>query len=151
MDKRLKPTRETKYGVATDKAKEGLGGVHVVQGTMIDPVSIPCVECPFRKDSKSGHLGGYTPELFIQAVYSPASIACHMSPGFKGAEVSKSHHCTGLAVFRHNLAYPHEPVMYGAVAAVAHVIANPHESHKNVFDTAEEFIAHHKEGQKNAD
>lgn len=113
-------------------------------------VKLPCVECPLRRDSAPGYLGGYTPEMYLEVMFSPASIACHSSPGFHEGEVGKQHHCTGVAAFRANV---------GWIASVEHngvmMPTYAHQSTREIgsdtehyFASAQEFYDHHKKGQE---
>jgi hypothetical protein len=38
----------------------------------------PCAECPWRKDSLKGYLGGNTPEMYADSVQNGEAPACHM-------------------------------------------------------------------------
>lgn len=113
------------------------------------PTNKVCVECPFRKDSTPGHLGGYTPDMYVEALRSPASIACHMSPGFYAGDHSTQHHCTGLAIMRDKSNYPTVPLVNGAQTAVIYTRARAAQEQRDVvFDTLLDFHKHHSEGQE---
>ena len=51
--------------------------------SMREPAKIMCAECPLARTSTPGFLGGYTALQYLQILHGPASIACHMSKGFK--------------------------------------------------------------------
>lgn len=136
--------------------KTDMGGVHTRapgEGMKIAKER-SCRECPFRRDSEPGYLGGYSPEMYIEAVLSPVSLACHCSPGFHERVIETQIHCTGLAAFRANL---------GWIASVRdearrQVIAS--EAHKSTqavgcdteqyFGSCQEFYDHHAAGQQPA-
>ncbi len=54
----------------------------------------PCSDCPFRRDSLPGWLGGNTPLDFVRMAHSETSYRCHAKIG---------PHCAGLAIFRANV------------------------------------------------
>lgn len=139
------------YGAEPVKAASGTGGIKVVAKGMKDAIKTPCVECPFRRDSASGYLGGYTPDMYMSATFSPASLACHKSPGFHEGEIEKQRHCTGLAAFRANTGYIASVRLPGGGVSPSHA----HDSTKLVgsdtevyFATPEEFCEHHEPGQR---
>jgi hypothetical protein len=141
------------YGNRPVKADQGTGGVQVVRKGMQRAIKTPCVECPFRRDSAPGYLGGYTPEMYMDATFSPVSLACHKSPGFHEGEIDKQRVCTGLAAFRANTGYIASVVAPRGQIGVVPVIT--HESTQFVghdeetyFATPQEFIDHHGPGQK---
>jgi hypothetical protein len=133
------------YGNQPVKAEEGIGGLRTVQKGMRDPAPTPCRECPLRRDSASGYLGGYTPEMYIEVLHSPASLACHCSPGFHEGTIETQRHCTGVAAYRANVGHI---AQVGGLPTGAHratqIIGADTETY---FASPEEFIAHHKPGQ----
>lgn len=138
------------YGSKPIKEQEGTGGVVATSRTMKPALVSPCVECPLRKDSASGYLGGYTPEMYLEILYSPASIACHSSPGFHEGVIETQRHCTGVAAFRANVGYVCSvPTPHGLVPTTAHestkLIGSDTEHY---FDTPEAFVEHHRKGQE---
>jgi hypothetical protein len=156
MSRKLRPStpghkQKGYYGNQPIKEAEGHGGVVTVRKGMQRAIKTPCVECPFRRDSAPGYLGGYTPEMYMEATFSPASLACHRSPGFHEGEIEKQRVCTGLAAFRANTGFiasvPHP--QGGLVSSAAHestqFVGSDAETY---FASPEEFIAHHKPGQK---
>jgi len=134
------PTCE--FGNSTVKAEQGLGGLHRTEAHMQTAIKTPCAECPLRRDSTPGYLGGYTPEMYIVAMFSPASIACHLSPGFDARDISTQRHCTGVAAFRANVGYLNR-VTIADQSTMA--VGNNREM---FFATIQEFVDHHKKGQK---
>lgn len=135
MTKQLRPARPTKYGAVPDKAAEGTGGLYLGPAFK-QPAAQTCIECPLRRDATPGHLGGYTPEMYIEALHSMASIACHMDPGFKRREFR---HCTGVCGYRANVDH--------ATGLVADYATEAVGKRQDVFASAAEFVAHHKKGQ----
>jgi len=60
----------------------------------------PCMECPFRRESWPGFLGGFTIEETISAALSEESFQCHMTRidndnGYTG----KPKECAGRLLF----------------------------------------------------
>ncbi len=51
----------------------------------------PCHECPFRKNSLKGWLGGFTAEETYAAARSEAEFDCHLTRG----EEQERKHCAG--------------------------------------------------------
>lgn len=104
------------------------------------PAKGTCAECPMRRDSKRGALGGWTPEMYIEALGGLPDIACHLSKGFDVRNPEEQRSCTGVANFRCNT---------GLVARLPHGnsrIAALHAgpNHDDVFSTLLEFYRHHK-------
>jgi hypothetical protein len=64
-----------------------------------DPSRAPCAECPLRRTSLPGALGGYTVAQYIEILHGIADIACHMSPGFPNNRALQRS-CTGIAMYR---------------------------------------------------
>lgn len=112
-----------------------------------------CRECPFRRDSAPGYLGGYSPEMYLDAVLSPQSLSCHCSPGFHDRVIETQLHCTGLAAFRANLGWIASVRLPNGMT----VPSNAHKSTQAVgcdteqyFATCDEFYQHHTAGQEPA-
>lgn len=118
------------------------------------PCKTLCKECPLRRDSIRGWLGGWTPEMYIKALHSDVDIACHMSAGFveagkaraqggdaraytNPAYLAEMRSCTGVAHYRANTGKL--PRSSHAADAVRHV----GENHDAVFSTPQEFLDHH--------
>lgn len=143
----MKPARTPTCEHGNRHTKESLGGIHAVPGRMGPAAPALCVECPLRRDSTPGYLGGYSPEMYLEAMRSGVSIACHMSPGFNANDIATQRHCTGVAAFRANT---------GVVAMVDGHLTVAHESTvaigntslvSFVFASEDDFVAHHKPGQ----
>ncbi len=105
-------------------------------------VQIPCAACPWRRDSKPGGLGSKEPtETFIGQVYGPFYLPCHCGYPRDGSDPDwkekalKAPQCAGAAIFRANIGVSrHLPEQLHRLPA------DP----AKVFETAEEFTAHHK-------
>ncbi len=81
-----------------------------------------CSDCPLRRDSLNGWLGGATPEQYAGLCHSDEVVECHVHAGSR---------CAGLAIYRRNVAkwQPEE-----------HRLPADREA---IFATPMEFIAHH--------
>lgn len=86
---------------------------------------VPCSDCPFRRDSLPGWLGGELPEPFI---YSQAH-----GDGPYGCHVIVNQQCAGMAVYRANI--EHDPAYIAALRLPADPV--------KVFATPREFLEHH--------
>ncbi|MCY1299880.1 hypothetical protein D9M70_494250 [compost metagenome] len=101
----MKPTRTPTCPHGNRHTIKDVGGLRTVPARMGPPTGVPCVECPARRDSKPGYLGGYSAEMYLQILHSPASIACHLSPGFQEGDIARQNHCTGAASYRANVGH----------------------------------------------
>jgi hypothetical protein len=101
------------------------------------PTKIACFECPLRRKSTPGYLGGYTTEQYLDILHGIADIACHQSPGFPENH-AETRSCTGVAKYRANVGITR--LAHNAAAAVAHVGPDREE----VFASPEEFFKHHQ-------
>lgn len=142
-------------GFANTHAKTDTGGLKLMSGSSGMKVcsTTPCAECPLRRDSLRGHLGGYSPQMYVDVMLSAASIACHSSPGFQQGVLETQRHCTGIAAWRAlmghvaavptpngNLAITRAEASTGTMrVALVSGLVNP----DLYFDSAESFIAHH--------
>lgn len=54
----------------------------------------PCSDCPWRRDSLNGWLGGASPQEWIQVAHADVVVPCHT---LNGAQ------CAGIAVYRANV------------------------------------------------
>ena len=63
---------------------------------MLDNLKEPCKECPFRKTSFKGWLGGLTAKDTHDYVLNEADFACHMTRKKADAKMSR---CKGSQVF----------------------------------------------------
>jgi hypothetical protein len=142
MNKRIKGGY---YGNRPVKAGQGNGGLKLAQSPMQLPLSQPCKECPLRRDAMPGYLGGYTPEMYIEVLHSPASIACHSSPGFHKGDIGRQRSCTGVAAFRANV--DHICQIGGVTTHAQNATDAIGKDTDKFFATDQEFIDHHKPGQ----
>ena len=99
-------------------------------------VASPCNECPWRKDSRPGHLGPHSAKQWIRMAHSDTAIACH-----KTIQISESwegtQQCAGAAAFRANVAKrSRDP----------RVIQRPPRD--DVFPDNESFVEHHTRGKE---
>lgn len=118
----------------------------------------PCNDCPFRRKSLRGWLGGHPPEWFVesaladQAVYSPGDVdpyggglaPCHetvdyTNPNWIEEELDGAAACAGSLIFARNLSKsPRNAKRADAVRAVT-------ADRENVFAAPQEFIDHHND------
>lgn len=89
--------------------------------------SQPCGDCPFRRNSVPGWLGGSSPRDFIGLALGDGIYPCHSKIGPQ---------CAGLAIFRANICKaPRDPK------------ALQLKPDKNkVFSWPQEFLHHHSRG-----
>ncbi|TSP14013.1 hypothetical protein [Cupriavidus campinensis] len=132
----MKPTRTPTCQHANRHDIKSVGGLHYTTARMGLPTGVPCVECPARRDSKPGYLGGYSAEMYLSVMHSPASIACHLSPGFQEGDIARQNHCTGVAIYRANVGH-----FCGSSADFATLKAGRNVA--AVFASPEEFFNHH--------
>jgi hypothetical protein len=147
----MKPSRSADqhkgyYGAEPIKEKEGTGGVKVTRVGMKPAIKEPCRECPLRRDSVPGYLGGYTPKMYTDIMHGPASIACHSSEGFHEGQIEKQRHCTGVAAYRANVG--HICAIQGRPTAAHTSTQLIGHDEEHYFASPEEFVAHHEPGQK---
>lgn len=84
----------------------------------------PCTDCPFRRDSLKGWLGGSTPMAFVAAAQGDGRMDCH---------VIVNRECAGAAIFRSNICKrPRDPYVLRLPA-----------NRDDVFSSPVEFQAHH--------
>jgi hypothetical protein len=84
----------------------------------------PCSDCPFRRTSLKGWLGGMKPEFFTQFAHREGVYPCHTKDGAQ---------CAGMAVFRANICKAprnKEALVVG-------------QDKRNVFAWDDEFLKHH--------
>lgn len=150
----MKPSRIPKGEYSNRHSKKDTGGLRTVpseQGMKL-PTKVPCVECPLRRDSAPGYLGGYSPEMYLDVLHGPASLACHSSPGFHEGEIHRQNQCTGVAMYRANVGHICSvlaPDGRGIITTGAHA-ATQHCGHneKDIFASPQEFYDHHKGHQR---
>jgi hypothetical protein len=146
--RRIRPAKQKPVGIydnSTVKEATGTGGIMLVRKGMQLALPVPCVECPLRRDSAPGYLGGYTPEMYVEILHGPASIACHCSPGFHEGVIPLQRHCTGVAAFRANVGHVCE--VGGHLSAAHNSTVSVGPDRDLFFASDEEFVAHHKPGQ----
>ena len=68
-----------------------------------EPTAKACAECPWRKDSRPGHLGPHTAQEWVDIAHKDGPIACHMTIDYDGQEWSEMRQCAGSAQFRANV------------------------------------------------
>lgn len=85
----------------------------------------PCSDCPFRRDSLRGWLGGSSAREFVRMANSDAAYSCHTVVGPQ---------CAGLAIFRANICKsPRDPK-----------VLTTRQNKVAVFAWHDEFLAHHE-------
>lgn len=148
---KLPKARASKDPAANKHTKEDTGGVLATPRRMQRAIKTPCAECPLRRDSVPGYLGGYSPEMYLEVLHGPASLACHSSPGFHEGVIETQRVCTGVAAYRANVGHVcianvpgHGPVVTAAQESTDFI--GPDAEH--YFASPEEFYNHHKPGQK---
>jgi hypothetical protein len=122
---------------ACQRTQRPKGDPYAVAGRMGHlPNPNPCKECPLRRTSLRGYLGGYSVENYLTILHSDADIACHMSPGFHTGDLSKQRSCTGVAGYRANVGkMPRGPHAAEAVRTVG--------KSEEYFASPTEFAQHH--------
>jgi hypothetical protein len=144
---RKKPTPRAECEFGNKHTKTDTGPLITVAKGMQEAIQTPCAECPLRRDAPAGHLGGYSPEMYLGVLYSPASIACHLSPGFKEGRLEEQRHCTGVAAFRANVGHVCGGVAHPSKAHDSTVLVGADPD--TFFATPEEFVVYHTKGQAN--
>jgi hypothetical protein len=114
-----------------------IGRIVRVKRGMQPPAKTACAECPLRKDAKPGYLGGYTPEMYVEVLHGPASLACHLA---NSGPVDTQRHCVGVCAYRANVG--HRPTIEGhltsAMDAIEVVGKDP-----QFFESPKAFLDHH--------
>lgn len=94
----------------------------------------PCNDCPFRKRSLPGYLGGHPLEPYRQPPSAGMPTTCHCTD--KGASDSRSAFCAGsLAVINNDPNVEVLPEYADAAEAVG--------KRAECFDTVDDFAQHH--------
>ena len=100
----------------------------------------PCNECPFKRTSIPGYLGGGAHQLandYLILAHSDANVACHTSPGFSSGNEETMRPCAGLAMYRNNVCkIPRD-------AEAAKACKDVGKSAPEIFAHPPEFLAHH--------
>lgn len=86
-------------------------------------ITQPCTDCPLRRTSLPGWLGGSTPAQYLRLLHSDALVPCHCHGNV---------HCAGVAIYRANTA---KRVEFPGLKLAA--------DRDIVFDHPEDFSAHH--------
>lgn len=103
---------------------------------MKDNLKSPCIECPFRKDSLKGWLGGLTAQETHDYVLSEANFACHMTRKKSNENMSR---CKGSQIFL-NIHCKVPKVNMKLLRAVRQTRKENHDTSKYLgFD----FLTHH--------
>lgn len=89
----------------------------------------PCSDCPFRRDSLHGWLGGYLPEMFTNAAHGEERMPCHLVKGMQ---------CAGAGIFRGNV--------FKSPRNKELLTLRP--DREVVFSSTQEFIQHHTAKRK---
>ena len=97
----------------------------------------PCNECPFRKDSLKGWLGGETAQSTFDMVKSETDFACHKTRSKKPTEMSR---CRGFLLFTRKIAKipKYNTELHKAVMAIDYKTA----SESDILSLPD-FIKHH--------
>lgn len=83
----------------------------------------PCSDCPWRRDSLQGWLGGESAEQWRRTAHSDALVECHSLTGA---------HCAGIAIYRANVV---KRVDFPGLRLLGNTAL--------VFDHPDQFINHH--------
>lgn len=95
----------------------------------------PCAECPWRRESPAGWLGGHTPEMYADAVAMGQVPACHLRD--HGPELPATAFCVGaLSTMANQCLMPHH--QEGAAEA-RQIVGRRSET----FSHVGEFYQHH--------
>lgn len=138
------PTYKTPRDEFGDRhVKTDDGGIHLTPKRMRLAQKVACAECPLRRDSAPGYLGGYSPEMYIDVLHGPASIACHK---FLKNPLDQQHVCTGVAAFRANVG--HVCKINGHITGAQDSTDFVGPDRENFFASDAEFLAHHRNKRK---
>lgn len=110
----------------------------------------PCKQCPFRKKSPAGWLGDAKPEEFIDACMDDVPMPCHTTVNYEDPlwrenmlEMdSKAQHCAGARILFANQCKMSKHPYYLYIRSLGKI--TPVEPSKDVFDSREAFLKHHK-------
>lgn len=140
-----RPVKLPKAKASTDPAanrqtKFDTGGMQRVAKGMKVARKASCAECPLRRDSIAGYLGGYSPEMYLDVLHGDASLACHSSKGFHQGTIETQHVCTGVAAYRANVGHVCFSTAHDSTVAIG-------EDREHYFGSPSEFHDHHAPGQ----
>lgn len=105
----------------------------------------PCSDCPWRKDSIKGWLGGFPIDWFVERIYADVPLNCHNTlgniDGMSQEEIQRTKPlCAGALIqYRNMVKLPRDPELAAAVTSVEQsdkVFAHPHlfKQHHGEFD-----------------
>jgi hypothetical protein len=104
----------------------------------------PCAQCPFRRASLPGYLGGTHPDVFGHLADSDVRMPCHLhlpdgvnyaAAVEPGSPEYAAPQCAGRAIhWRNQLKTPRDPQLLVLPA-----------DHARVFTWPSEFVLHHRE------
>ena len=104
----------------------------------------PCTQCPFRRASIPGFIGGAHPDNFVQMANADVRMPCHLhlpeGVNYEAAQIPgtrefRAPQCAGRAIYwRNQIKIPRDPSLL--------VLDGDSET---VFCWPQEFIAHHQE------
>lgn len=86
-----------------------------------------CSDCPLRRDSLNGWLGGSSPEEYARLCHSDEVVECHVHAGSR---------CAGIAIYRRNTAKSQPK---------GHELPADRET---IFSNIVQFLEHHKGKRK---
>lgn len=95
----------------------------------------PCSECPWRRASLPGWLGGYEPQQFVQQIqFDGPPLPCHKSFDRSGKANAV---CAGAAIFAKN------SCKLPATKLGLEAYRQVERDHESVFTRPQEFLDHH--------
>lgn len=97
----------------------------------------PCSDCPWRRESLPGWLGGMSPEDWVKAAHGDNAIECHTRVGRSGQFI----HCAGAAIYRANVAKRVREDAWRFLKVLPLTLA---KDIVKVFATPFEFLKHHR-------
>lgn len=114
----------------------------------VEPVSKVCNDCPFRRKSMAGWLGGSSPEGFIDCIQRDEPLPCHQT-----VDYDDPHWLAKWMLQRDNGGKFSPKMCAGALIFMANKLQRPHvpgfptlpRDVENVFSNSVEFVRHHRE------
>jgi hypothetical protein len=113
----------------------------------------PCNDCPFRRTSSPGWLGGAPPSWFVSSAladtYSDGSgneaAPCHETidyddPAWQQDQLPAADACVGSLIFYRNV----DAFKLPRDHARSRLVQSVQPDHDTVFSTADEFVQHHE-------
>lgn len=95
----------------------------------------PCRECPWRRESAPGWLGGHPAKEFVSAVFADEPVACHLTVKEDGAPSNTEAYCAGALIFARNICKKSRD--RGRPELPRNFV--------DVFSTPKEFLEHHND------